>query len=178
MNKKTILLPVFRYVVPADFEETMERYALDGWTVDKLHRYNSLFITLRKTEPKKYRYVFDLNIHPTTDYHRIYEQFGWEFVGQMSSCFIWRKEYADIRPESFTDSDSLVRRNMRVRNAVAAGMFAAIIGAIAGCVGLRFVIASGIAGDIASVSGLILFSAAFAAYLGWVVHTINKNRYR
>lgn len=41
-------------------------------------------------------------------------------VGNMASCFIWRKEYTDICPESFTDKESTIKRNKRVRNAVIA----------------------------------------------------------
>ena len=84
-------------------------------------------MTFHKTEPKRYRYVFDLNAFPRKEYTATYEQFGWEFMGQMASCFIWRKEYPGQRPESFTDQDSLTRRNKRVRNAVLACFLVALL---------------------------------------------------
>ncbi len=51
-----------------------------------------------KEKPKKYRYVIDMQAFPKKDYKLTYQEFGWEFVGQMASAFVWRKEYAKERP--------------------------------------------------------------------------------
>lgn len=88
-------------------------------------------MTFTKTESKRYRYVFDLNAFPTKEYKSIYEQLGWVFVGKMASFFIWRKEYSSSRPESFTDRESLIKRNQQVINALTA-CFAVMIIAAAG----------------------------------------------
>ena len=123
MKKKSFLLPVFRKYIPADFEKWMEQLASEGWNIDKLSTFSVFRLTFHKTEPKRYRYVFDMcfNSLKLKDYKQTYEQFGWEYVGRFNAnTFLWRKEYTDVRPESFTDYESLTKRNRRVRNAVIA----------------------------------------------------------
>lgn len=177
-NTKTYWFPIFRKVVPADFESWMETLAADGWNVDKVGTTDSIKMTFRKTEPKKYRYVFDLNpFHNTInrDYMRTYEQFGWEFVGQMSSCYVWRTEYADTRPESFTDTDSVIRRNKRFRNAITAALVIFIIAVMAGIAGIVICAATGRTEKIFKLVPYILFMSAFCYYFCWVIGKINGN---
>ncbi|MDR0896249.1 MAG: DUF2812 domain-containing protein [Oscillospiraceae bacterium] len=175
MNKKTVILPAFRHVVPSDFEAMMEKYALEGWNVDVLNPINSMYITFHKTEPKKYRYVFDLNLRPTKDYRQTYEQFGWALVGNLSSCFIWRKAYTDVRPESFTDRESLMRRNLRVRNALAFCLALALIGAAANVVGLFFEIKDGVVLDILGQGLGLVICIGLAGVLWRFIRKMNKN---
>ena len=129
-NTKTVWFSAYRWVVPADYEAWLETLAKQGWNLQRIRQWDSIRMTFHKTEPKQYRYVFDLNAFPKKDYKATYQQFGWEFMGQMASCFIWRKEYTGERPESFTDQDSLTRRNKRVRNAVLACFLIALLGLI------------------------------------------------
>lgn len=81
MNKKTMWLAALRYVVPVDFEEMMEQQAKAGWNVKKIGQWSSIKLDFTKTEPKTYRYVYDVNFNPKRDYMDTYAQFGWEFVG-------------------------------------------------------------------------------------------------
>jgi len=76
-------------------------------------------MTFRRSEPHKYRYIYDLQAFPKKEYKTTYEQFGWELVVQMASGFIWRKLYTDKRPESFTSLESLEKRSKQVVSAVA-----------------------------------------------------------
>jgi hypothetical protein len=175
MKTKTYWFALFRKVVPADFEAWLEQLASEGWNVDKLGQISSMKMTFHKTEPKKYRYVFDLNAFKVKDYKRTYEQFGWEFVGQMSNCFVWRQEYTDTRPESFTDSESLVRRNKRVRNAIIGTLMFFIAGIITGLVGIGVCAAIGRQEKILEIVFTVLFMSAFSTYLAWVIRQINKN---
>lgn len=175
MEKKTAWFSVFRRVVPADYEEWLESLALEGWNVDKIGQFSSIRMTFVRTGPKKYRYVFDLNAFPNKDYVNTYEQFGWEFVGQMSSCFVWRREYSDRRPESFSDAESAIRRNKRVRNAVTACLALFLLGILASIVGLGVCL---YAGKTEKILELVLETALFsifAAYLWWVVRKIKRN---
>jgi hypothetical protein len=143
MNKKTFFAPILTKVVPEDFEAWMEGLALEGWNIDKLPAVGIAWMTFHKTEPKRYRYVYDLNIPALIkrkDYKQTYEQFGWEFVGALNAnTFLWRKEYTDERPESFTDRESLQTRNKRVRNVMLAVLvwfivaFAALLTGIVVC---------------------------------------------
>lgn len=175
MEKKTIWFAMFRNVVPADFEHLLESLALKGWNIDKIGQFSSMKMDFIQSEPKKYRYVFDLHAFPKKDYKEIYEQFGWEFVGQMSNCFVWRKEYNDQRPESFSDLESLMKRNKRVRNAVAA-CFVLLLAAIAAIlIGIGLSIYNDKGEKVVELVLELLFISFIASYLGWVVKKINRN---
>jgi len=175
MNLKTIWFPAFRKVVPADFEEWLEGLAKDGWNMDKLGRFGAFKIKLHQTEPKTYRYVFDLNVYPKKDYRQTYEQFGWEYVGRMSNCFIWRKAYTELRPESFSDRNSRIQRNKRLKHVffiILMMMFLSIAAAlIVGCV----LSVSGDVGKVYALIPLVLLFAGISSYLSWVIRQLNKN---
>lgn len=176
--KKIVLLPVFQKVVPADFEYWMESLALEGWNVDTLGQFSSLAMVFHKTEPHQYRYVFDLNAFPNSEYKSIYQQLGWEFVGQMSSCFVWRKSYETERPESFTDQESLQKRNKRVRNAVLVALTLFLVTFAALLVGAGICAYVGKTEKIIELGISACVAAAFSLYLWWVTHKINQNMER
>ena len=117
-DKKIVLFPGYRYVVPADFERWLEKMASAGWHIDRISQWSSLFMVFRRGEPQKYRFVYDLQAVPRKDYRAIYEQFGWEYLGRMASIYIWRKAYRDRRPEAFSDRDSIIHRNRRTIAAI------------------------------------------------------------
>lgn len=117
-DTKTAWLSVYTKIEPASYENWLEEQALQGWHVDQVGQWSSIRMVLRKGIPKRYRYVYDLQAAPRKDYRALYEQFGWDLVGQMSSIYLWRKEYDAERPESFSDTESLRRRNLRLMYAL------------------------------------------------------------
>jgi hypothetical protein len=112
-NSKIVLIPAFRYVVPADFENWLENMAAQGWHIDRVRQWSSLVMTFRRGPPRKYRFVYDMRVSPRRDYRATYEQFGWQYLGRMASAHIWHMEYSGERPEAFSDAESLVARNRR-----------------------------------------------------------------
>ena len=68
MKKNIVLLPLLKYVVPADFEIFLEDKAKKGYQIDKLGQFNFFLINFIKKEPKTYRYVMDLNAFPNVNY--------------------------------------------------------------------------------------------------------------
>ncbi len=173
--KKAVWFSVFLRVVPADYEAWLESLAAEGWNLGRVGQFSSVRMIFHKTEPKKYRYVFDLNAFSNKDYISTYEQFGWVLVGKMASCFLWRKEYTDLRPESFSDTDSIKKRNIRVKNAVSVSLVLCMIATLLILIGLGVCIA---AKQWDKVLGLALESAffgLFAFYLFWVVRQIKNN---
>ncbi|MCH4198725.1 MAG: DUF2812 domain-containing protein [Clostridium tyrobutyricum] len=177
-NKKTIWLSVFRNFVPTDYENWLEQLALQGWNIDHINQWSSIIMTFHRSEPKKYRYIFDLQVFSKEDYKNTYEQFGWEFVGKMASCFIWRKEYTNKRPESFTSRESLEKRNKQVIYAVSISFIIFLIAFI--IIITTFILnSSNLSSDdiLQFILGTIL-SFAFTLYLGCVMKTIYKNRFK
>lgn len=175
-NTKRALCSPFVNVVPAEYENWLEKMAEKGWHVDHIGQWSSICMTFKRGEPKKYRFVYDLQAFPKKDYKATYEQFGWEFVGQMASAFIWRREYTDERPESFTDMESLEKRSKRVAAAVLVNfiLFLLITIIIAGCFIANYHRLN-TEGILQFVLGLLL-SGAFTMYLGYVMKNIYKNK--
>jgi hypothetical protein len=110
MKTKSVYFSAFREgnIIPANFETWLEDMALQGWKVEKIGQWSSLKMVFIESTPKKCRFVYDVNSFPTEEYKSIYEQFGWEYVGQMASANIWRQEYTNKRPESFSDMESII----------------------------------------------------------------------
>ncbi len=130
-ERKTRWLTAFRYVVPADYENWFEHMAADGWHPVKVGQWSSIAMHFEKGTPKTYRYVADIQPMPKKDYRQIYEEFGWEFVGQMASMMVWRREYTDERPESFSDAASRRDRNKRFIGAASVSFILFTLGALA-----------------------------------------------
>ena len=124
---KKIWFPAFKYVFPADFENWMEAMEAEGWHVDHVGQWNSLLMTFKRGEPKKYRFVYDIQPIARNDYKDTYKQFGWELVGQMASVYLWRMEYTDKRPDAFSDTESIAARNRRTVLAASVSFFIFLI---------------------------------------------------
>jgi hypothetical protein len=118
MDKKIIWFSAFRHLLPSDYEKWLERMAAEGWYINHFRQWSSIVMTFRRGEPEKYRFVFDPQVSPRREYIATYEQFGWEYLGRMSSAHIWRMVYDGERPEAFSDQESVVRRNRRLITAV------------------------------------------------------------
>ncbi|HUV52964.1 MAG TPA: DUF2812 domain-containing protein [Dehalococcoidia bacterium] len=117
-NSKIVLFSAFRYLVPSDYENWLERMATEGWHINHFRQWNSIIMTFKRGEPKKYRFVYDPQVSPRKEYLATYEQFGWEYLGRMASAHFWRMEYEGERPEAFSDQESKEKRNKRTIAAV------------------------------------------------------------
>jgi hypothetical protein len=176
MKTKSVYFSAFREgnIIPANFETWLENMALQGWKVEKIGQWSSLRMVFIKSAPKKYRFVYDVNSFPTEEYKSIYEQFGWEYVGQMASANIWRQEYTIKRPESFSDMESMEKRNKKVITAVKINFVFFLVAAIA------FLVAASIKPSSMSYSDIVQFFIAgglmliIATYLGSVIYQIRK----
>jgi hypothetical protein len=176
MKTKSFWLPAFRMFIPAGFEAWMEQLASEGWNIDKLKTFSVFRMTFRKTEPKRYRYVYDMHfrVRMYKDYMQTYEQFGWEYVGRLNAnTFLWRREYTDERPESFTDSESLIKRNMRVRNAVIAVFAMMLVSILAMLTGIAVCALSGETEAILPLACVAALIAPLSLYLYWIIRKIS-----
>ena len=117
-DKKIVWFSAFRRVIPADYENWLEKMAAEGWHFNHFRQWSSIYMTFKRGEPKKYRFVYDPQVSPRKDYITTYEQFGWEYLGRMASAHFWRMEYEGERPEAFSDTTSVVARNRRTIMAI------------------------------------------------------------
>lgn len=137
-NRKTFFFSAFKYVIPTDYERWFEELAAMGWHPVKVGQWSSIAMRFEKSEPRKYRYVVDAQPAPKKDYKQTYEEFGWEYVGQMASMHVWRAEYSDVRPESFSDAPSREERNKRFYSAISVAFTIFLVGALAFAAGALF----------------------------------------
>ncbi len=166
----------YRNVVPSEYEKWLEGLAADGWHPKKINHFTSMVMTFEKSQPKKYKYAIELLGHLKKDRIKIYKDFGWEYVGRMSSIFVWRKEYENEKPEMFTDHEDIVRRSNRFVIAIS---FSFVIFLIAFMAALALALLAGI-GKINPEWGQIILAIALsgtlAFYLGHVIRKINNNK--
>ena len=164
-DKKMVLFSVFRHVVPSDYEAWLEQMAAEGWHINRIGQWSSVFMTFLRDNPKQYRFVYDPQASPRKDYIPTYEQFGWEYLGCMASAHIWRMEYEGERPQAFSDQEGLVDRNRRNMIALSVSMVLFLVTVIVLGLSLRFASDSLSIGDrnqlvIAAIFfGAIFFSA-------------------
>lgn len=175
MEKKTVWFSALRHVAPVDYELWLESLAAEGWNIDRVGQTSSTYMVFTKTEPKQYRYVFDLNAFPTEDYFNTYTQFGWECIGHMSSCYIWRKAYSGVRPEAFSDRESRVRRNKRVKTVLLICFSFLLLAIAAAAVGIGVAAWQGETGDCAALGVNIVLFGLLAGYLWWAARQIDRH---
>jgi hypothetical protein len=177
-TKKVVWLSAFKHVIPADYENWLEEMASQGWNIDRIGQWSSVRMVFTKSTPKKYRYVYDIQTNPKKDYRATYEQFGWEFVGIMASCFLWRKEYSSERPEAFSDLQSIENRNNSVVKAVSVSLIIFISAFMITLIALGVTFRSLAVGDTIQLIMFLLFSGGIGVYLAWIRQKIYKNRYK
>ncbi len=172
-NKKVFWCTAFRYVVPADYENWFEKLAAAGWHPVKVGQWSSIAMRFAKGEPKKYRYVVDMQPLPKKEYKQTYEEFGWEFVGQMASAMVWRREYENERPESFSDVQSRRGRGRRFIGAASVSFILFLLGAIG--FGLGAIFSQLSASDRLQFALAAGFLLVLAAMMGAVLLKMRKN---
>lgn len=177
-TKRVVWLSAFKHVIPADYENWLEELASQGWNIDRIGQWSSVRMVFTKTTPRKYRYVYDIQQNPKKDYQATYEQFGWEFVGIMASCFLWRKEYSGERPEAFSDLQSIESRNKSVVRAVSVSLLIFLSAFVVTFVALLVTFRSLAVGDTIQLMLFLVFSGSIAVYLAWIMKKIYKNRFK
>lgn len=177
-DKKTVLLSGYRNVIPADFESWLEKMAADGWHIDHISQWSSILMTFKHGTPKKYRFVYDLQAFPRKDYRATYEQFGWEYLGRMSSVYIWRKEYTNERPEAFSDNESIIKRNRRTVAAISFSLILLLIATVTLAIRLIFYSESFTTSKLIQYGFNLAISSIFVVLLGLVMLKIKRNEDR
>jgi hypothetical protein len=95
---------------PEKVEDYLESMSLQGWHA--VHA-DGLLINffLERGEPKHIRYCMDYQRSEKPEYVQIFMDDGWKLLGSSMGWHLWSREYEGVRPEIYTDADSLIRRN-------------------------------------------------------------------
>jgi len=177
-DSKVVLFPVFRHLLPVDYENWLEQMAAEGWHIDHIGQWSSLCMTFQRGEAQKYRFVYDPQASPRKEYIATYEDFGWEHLGAMESAHIWRMAYEGERPQAFSDREGLVERDRRNLKAVSVSFCLFLIAVLA--ISLALFLASGSlsAGDRIQLIIADIFFGVISLALGYIMVVMRKNRSR
>lgn len=99
-------------------ERWIEAQEIQGWHLVQV-KSNLLRFQFAKGSPRTIRYVFDYQHDVDEDYKQLYEDAGWEQMYAKNNWYLWRKSYLadhpEQRPEIYSDVDSIVQRNNRIK---------------------------------------------------------------
>jgi cation transport ATPase len=174
---RTEWFSTFRYVVPADYENWMKNWLqMAGISIKSVNGVPSAWYS-----KKQIRNNIGTSLTFITAQSVIISKPTANLVGNLSvkwQAFHWRKEYTAIRPESFTDLESIEKRNRNVMNAV---MVSFILFTVITLVMIAATLLSSSSMSSEETLQMVLFTACaalFSTYLGWVVWKIYHNRDR
>jgi len=108
---------------PEKIENWLEQEEAAGWHLQKVRR-NVVRFHFQKGAPRKLRYCLDYQSDRDPSYKALFEEAGWEFVYSGGGWYIWRMPYDEVRPEIYSDLDSLIARNKRVLSVLTVVLFA------------------------------------------------------
>ena len=166
----------FRFAMPTDLETWLEERASCGWSLNRVRYRDWFLMTFEASEPAKCRFVFDLQIRPRRDYVTTYQDFGWEYLGRMSNVHAWRHPYDEVRPEAFTDQESLRAHSRPFRIAVTVLLTLLAVGAAAQVAAALFANGPDGTGTEHLVAGGLL--AVVAALVGGIAWRVGRRRER
>ena len=177
-NKKLVFFSAFRHLVPSDYENWLEQLAAEGWHINQIKQWDSVYMKFANGTPKRYRFVYDPQVSPREDYIPTYEQFGWEYLGCMASAHIWRMEYEGERPQAFSDQGGIADRNHRNLTAASVSFFIFLVAVVAISLSVRFASASLSVGDRNQLIFAAIFFGVISLTLGYFMLQLWKNRSR
>ncbi len=177
-DRKLVLFSAFRYLLPSDYENWLERMAAEGWHYNRFRQWSSIVMVFSKAAQKRYRFVYDPQVSPRKDYIPTYEQFGWEYLGRMASAHFWRMEYEGERPEAFSDRESIAKRNRRTIAAVSVSFTIFLVAVLAIAIVLLFFADSLSAPDRTQLVVAEGFFGVIMITLGVIMLFLRKNESR
>ena len=97
-------------------EAWLESMALEGWHLAEVGL--PCVYHFRRGEAKRYAYRLDYmpdDKEKLVGYKQIFQDAGWEYIGEMSNWRYWRKQVAEGETaEIFTDTESKIRKYQRL----------------------------------------------------------------
>lgn len=97
----------------------LEDMEAQGWHLFRVS-WNGLRFHFEKGASRKMSYCVDYQTKVDPNYVSIFEDTGWDKIYNGAGWYIWRQSYQDMKPEIFTDIDSMIDRNKRLIGVLAA----------------------------------------------------------
>jgi len=111
-NFKHVFKPWFAWK-PERIEDYLEEMAAEGWQIDRVAM-SLMWYRFEQSELQRIRFCADYQWKPDEEYEIILQDDGWTKVAQNSGWLLWKKEYEKVRPQLYTDKQSLIDRNRKI----------------------------------------------------------------
>ena len=98
---------------PEKIERYIEKMALQGWRLTGVSGF-LVMLHFSRSDSEQIRVCVDYQPRVGADYVALFEDAGWECLGQSAGWYMWRKSYEGDRPEIYSDIGSLLGRNRRI----------------------------------------------------------------
>jgi len=99
---------------PEKIEKWLEEQELNGWNLEKTDDFGIRF-WFRKGQSQKMAYRIDFQPKIREEYRQLFSDAGWQLVKRTNGgWYFWRQPYDEVKPEIFTDPESLIDRNRRL----------------------------------------------------------------
>ena len=133
MGVQRSLFAALKHVVPVDMEYYLEEKNSEGLKLLPLGQGAFFSLLFSEEKPEKLKYVVDCPTMPKALYMQKLTDEGWEYMGQILNCYVWRMNYeGGQRPADFSDKIGKTAHCLRLGlvSLLASLVFAGLFGAL------------------------------------------------
>ena len=113
MNKKIVWLPTLRHPSAEQFEQWLHQESKQGNHLIKRKHLSTLCMSFEKEPGIAYQYAIDMQLNNQGECIRLYQEFGYEWVGNAGKVLIFAKKQNENEPDetpAFTQEESITER--------------------------------------------------------------------
>lgn len=163
-------------IVPSEMERYLEEMAAEGYQLRNIGEMGLFYFPFEQSPKLKSKYVVDISALPKVMYMETLLKKDWEYLGKTGNCYIWRKNYDDVRPEDFTD------KICRAKHCKRMGIFFSLMTLL--CLALTVSLVYGIVLELKNNISThvamyiieIIFQIPFILYFMWGARKLLSNR--
>ena len=104
----------FSNISPIDLERNLNESAAEGMLVRPFKNDGLFYFDFYDTTKEKCRYVVDGKPASAYSYEKKLKEEGWELVGIIFECYIWKKTYNDDIPKDFSNKAALYEHSKKM----------------------------------------------------------------
>lgn len=118
MNKRYVWLPTLRHPSAEKFEQWLNQESKQGNHLIRKKHLSTLCMALEKEQGVAYRYAIDMQLKNHDHCIRMYEEFGYDWVGNVGKVLVFAKMLAEREEDetpAFTQEESIQERRKLFR---------------------------------------------------------------
>lgn len=106
MDKRSYLY-AFSKISPSDMEDDLNQKAGEGLLLRPFKTEGILYFDFYDTTKEKCKYIVDGKPISEESYIAKHKEEGWEFIGSIFECYVWKKTFTEEIPKNFASKASL-----------------------------------------------------------------------